>query len=636
MTRENKILIIRLIISLIFWTTGIILQFGIDYSFTIEMIYLGLFIIAYLFAGYDVLWGAIKHIISGDFLDEYFLMSFATIGAFVIRIFGDIEYLEAVAVMIFFQVGEVFQGIAVEKSKNAIMNTMNLSVTRCTLLNGDVVDPYDVKIGDVIVIKPGEMVPIDGIAMTNGVINQASLTGEAVDIDICENDIVLSGSINTTVPLNIKTTKMYSDSTAAKIIDMVENATMRKAKSEKFITKFSRIYTPIVVLFAIILAILPPVITGFINGFSKDVFSGYIYAALTCLVVSCPCALVVSIPLTYFAGIGANARKKIIVKGGNHLEDLALCDTIILDKTGTLTKAKFEVVEIIGDDKNEIIKIAKGLEKNSTHPLASAINEYDGESYDFEIEETPGFGIVGFKDNDKYICGSLKLLKRHNIEIESIDLAGSILYIAKNDKFIGAIRLEDSPKDEAKDNISKLISMGKRVIVLSGDTKNSVESLCNKLGITEYYYSLLPQDKVAKVEEIIKSKNTGKILFVGDGINDAPVLALSDIGVSMGQIGSDSAIEASDVVILNDNLDALPNMLNISKKTRRIVIENIIFIIAIKILILILCAISNLPGFEEFKMPMWVAIFGDVGVCVIAILNSMRALRVKNDKINNG
>jgi Cd2+/Zn2+-exporting ATPase len=629
MNKNNKILIIRLIIAFLFWIAGIVLQFAVPYSFSIEMVYLSLFIVAYLISGYDILWGAIKHIISGELLDEYFLMSFATIGAFVIRVFGDIEYLEAVAVMIFFQIGEVFQGIAVEKSKNAIMNTMNLSVTKCTLLNGDVVDPYDVQIGDVIVIKPGEMVPIDGIAMTSGVINQASLTGEAIDIDVNENDVILSGSINTTAPLNIKTTKLYSDSTASKIIDMVENATMRKAKSERFITKFARIYTPIVVSFALLLALLPPTIIGLIDSFSGDLYSKYIYAALTCLVVSCPCALVVSVPLTYFAGIGANAKKKIIVKGGNYLEDLALCDTIIMDKTGTLTKAKFEVVEIIGDNKEEIIKIAKGLEKYSTHPLALAINEYEGDSYDFEIEETPGFGIVGIKDNDKYICGSLKLLKRFNIDVDSIDLAGSILYIAKNNEFVGAIRLEDTPKDEAKENISKLISMGKRVIVLSGDTKNSVESLCNKLGIKEYYYSLLPEDKVSKAEEIIKSKDTGKVLFVGDGINDAPVLALSDIGVSMGQIGSDSAIEASDVVILNDNLDALPNMLNISYKTRRIVIENIIFIITVKILILLLCAISNLPALEGFKMPMWVAIFGDVGVCVIAILNSMRALRVK-------
>lgn len=629
MEKRNKILIFRLIIALLFWISGIILEYAIPYSFSIEMVYLSLFIVSYIISGYDILWGALKHILSGELLDEYFLMSFATIGAFVIRIFGDIEYLEAVAVMIFFQIGEVFQGIAVEKSKSAIMNTMNLSVTKCTLLNGDVVDPYDVQIGDIIIIKPGEMVPIDGVAMTSGVINQASLTGEAIDIDVSENDVILSGSINTTAPLNIKTTKLYSDSTAYKIIDMVENATMRKAKSERFITKFARVYTPIVVIFALLLALLPPTIIGLVDSFSGDVYSKYIYAALTCLVVSCPCALVVSVPLSYFAGIGASAKKKIIVKGGNYLEDLALCDTIIMDKTGTLTKAKFEVVEIIGDNKEEIIKIAKGLEKYSTHPLALAINEYEGESYDFEIEETPGFGIVGIKDNDKYICGSLKLLNRFNIETNSIDLAGSILYIAKNNEFIGAIRLEDTPKDEAKENISKLISMGKRVIVLSGDTKNSVESLCNKLGIREYYYSLLPEDKVSKTEEIIKSKDTGKVLFVGDGINDAPVLALSDIGVSMGQIGSDSAIEASDVVILNDNLDALPNMLNISYKTRRIVIENIIFIITAKILILLLCAISNLPALEGFKIPMWVAIFGDVGVCVIAILNSMRALRVK-------
>ncbi len=631
MTKKNIILIVRLIVAFIIWISAIITQYAVEYSFEIEMVYLSLYIVSYIIAGYDILWGAIKHIISGNLLDEYFLMSIATIGAFCIRFFGDIEYLEGVAVMIFFQIGEVFQGYAVEKSRKAIMNTLDLSVTKVTLDSGDVIDPEDVEVGSIIVVKPGEMIPLDGVLETNAVINCASLTGEALDLDLSVGDSVLSGSINTTTPIKVKVTKKYYDSTATKIIDMVENATMKKAKSEKFISKFAVIYTPIVVGLALILGGLIPLIICFVNGFDNagSVFSPYVYAALVCLVVSCPCALVVSVPLTFFAGIGAGARKKIIIKGGISLEDMSECDTVILDKTGTLTKSSFEVVKVVGD--SEVIKIAKGLEINSTHPLAKAVCKMDSDYYDFEIEETPGYGVVGMKDNVKYLCGSKKLLERNNVIVMDIEEAGSILYIAKGSECIGAIILEDVIKDEAKESISKLQELGVRIVVLSGDTKLSVESICNRLNIEEYHYSLLPDDKVRIVEEIINEKKSGKVIFVGDGINDAPVLALSDIGVSMGQIGSDAAIEASDVVVLNDNLKALPNMLNIAKKTKKIVVENIIFTIGIKVLILLLSAIGNIDIFQGFKLPMWVAIFGDVGVCLIAILNSMRALRVKNN-----
>jgi len=632
MTRKNIILIIRLAVALIIWLAAILIQHLIPYSFEIELVYLSLYIVAYIISGYDILWGALKHIISGNFLDEYFLMSIATIGAFCIRFFGDIEYLEGVAVMIFFQIGEVFQGYAVERSRKAIMNTLDLSITKVTLESGEVIDPEDVKIDDVIIVKPGEMIPLDGVLVTNAVINSASLTGEALDLDLSIGDEVLSGSINTTMPIKVRVTKEYYDSTATKIIDMVENATMKKAKSERFISKFASIYTPIVVGLAIILGGLIPLIICFVNGFdnASSVFSPYVYAALVCLVVSCPCALVVSVPLTFFAGIGASAKKKIIIKGGISLEEMSKCDTVVLDKTGTLTKSAFEVVKVIGDD--EILKIAKGLEINSTHPLAQAVCKLDVDYYDFEIEETPGYGVVGIKDNIKYLCGSKRLMDRNNIKCIDINEAGSILYIAKDNECLGAIILEDVIKDEAQESISKLLEMGIRIVVLSGDTKLSVESICNRLGITEYHYALLPNDKVRIVEEIINSKDTNKVIFVGDGINDAPVLALSDIGVSMGQIGSDAAIEASDVVVLNDNLNALPNMLNIAKRTKVIVIENIIFTIGVKVIILLLSAIGNIDIFSGFKLPMWVAIFGDVGVCLIAILNSMRALKTKKIK----
>lgn len=624
MTKKNKILLIRLIIAIIFWITGIILQNNISSDY--EIIYLIIYIISYLIAGYDILIGAIRNIIQGNLLDEFFLMAIASIGAFLMRLLGEAEYLEAVAVMIFFQIGEIFQGIAVEKSRTAIMETMDLKVTRCTLESGEDIDPEDVKIGQRILVKPGEMIPLDGISIGSGTINTASLTGEAVDVEISDGDLVLSGSINQYSPIIIEVTKEYFDSTATKILDMVENSTMKKSKSEKFITKFSHVYTPIVVILALALATIPPVIIGLVNGFSYSVFKEYIYAALTCLVVSCPCALVVSVPLTYFAGIGANAKRKIIVKGGSYLEDLAFVDTIILDKTGTLTKSEFEIVKVIGN-KDEIIKIAKGLESKSTHPLAKAINKIEAECYEFDITETPGLGVLGYLDGARYICGSAKLLSRFDITPIDIDEAGSVLFIAKDNECLGAIILEDSLKPEAISNIKTLIELNKRIVVLSGDTKKSVESICKRLGITEYFYGLLPQDKVSKAEEIINSCS-GKVVFVGDGINDAPVLALADIGISMGQIGSDAAIEASDVVLLNDNLESLPTMLKIAKKTRSIVIQNIIFSIGIKVLVLLLCAFSNLPIFN-FTVPIGIAIFADVGVCVIAIINAMRALRVK-------
>lgn len=626
MDRKNKVLIIRILIALVLWIIAIILNYGVSKSLTTEIIYITLYSISYIISGYDILFGAIRNILSGQLLDEYFLMSIATIGAFLMRLFGSEEYLEAVAVMIFFQVGEIFQGIAVTKSKNAIISTMKLQVNLCLLENGDSVDPNEVEIGSHIIIKPGEMVPIDGEALEDGVINQASLTGEAMDIEVSKGDIILSGSINVSKPLYIKTTKAYSDSTASKIIDMVENATMKKAKSEKFITKFARIYTPIVVGFAVILAGLVPTIIGLFTGFSYELYGNYIYSALTCLVVSCPCALVVSIPLSYFASIGANAKNKIIVKGGSYIEDLALCNTIILDKTGTLTKATFEVTNIYGN-KDEVIKIAKGLEKNSTHPLALAINKMDGDTLDLEIEEHPGLGVIGKKDNDLYYCGSKSHLEKNGIKPIDVDDIGSILYVAKNNECLGAIILEDVIKTEAIDVIKKLKDNDINVVVLSGDNKNTVKKVCDKLSIDNYYSNLLPADKVNKATEIINS-NDKKTIFVGDGINDAPVLALSDIGVSMGQIGSDSAIEASDIVILNDDLNALPLMLKIAKKTKRIVIENIIFILLIKLVILALCAVINIfyGGFEPLML---IAIFGDVGVCVLAVLNSMRALVIK-------
>lgn len=600
---KKKLLIARLVVAFILWICAIGLS-----NYDIASIIL--FSCAYIIAGYDIIIGAIRNLFQGRLLDEFFLMAIASIGAIFLK-----EYIEAVAVMIFFQVGEFFQELAVEKSRCAILDTINLKVNKCYLENGDEVDPEDIKIGTNILVKPGEMVPLDGIAVNGGAVNVASLTGEALDVDVDPGDVVLSGSINTTTPMIITSTKEYYDSTAAKILDMVENATMKKAKSEQFITKFARVYTPIVVFLALILAFIPPLILGF-----NEHFNVWLYRSLSFLVVSCPCALVISVPLSYFAGIGANARQKIIVKGGSYLEDLANCSTVVMDKTGTLTKASFVVKRIVSNDENELIKIAKGLEIKSTHPLAVAIQGLDGDYYEFDIEETPGYGIVGYLNNDKYICGSKKLLEKNNIHPIELEEAGSILYIAKNDSCLGAIVLEDEIKDDVVASIEILKKMNKKIVVLSGDTYLSVKAICDKLGIKNYHYGLLPQDKVSIVEGII-STSKGKVVFVGDGINDAPVLALSDIGVSMGQIGSDAAIEASDIVVLNDKLSALPKMLKIAKKTKRIVLQNIIFAILIKVATLLLCAFGIL-GME------W-AIFADVGVCVIAVINAMRALKCK-------
>ncbi len=631
-SKKDKILILRLIISISLWVCGLILTYTLSLPSenealnSNEIIVLIIFVVAYLISGYDVLFKAVRNVFSGQLLDENFLMAIASIGAFCIRFLGAREYPESVAVMIFYQIGEMFQGIAVERSKKAITDTMGLKVSKCHLLNGNDVDPNDININDIIIVKPGEMVPLDSISNCEGIINQASLTGEPLDLSISKGDVVLSGSINKNTPLELIVKKKYEDSTATKIIDMVENATMRKAKSEKIISKFAHIYTPIVVGLAIALAIIPPIILGLINGFSADLFKDYLYVALLCLVVSCPCALVVSVPLTYFSGIGASAKRKIIIKGASYLDSLANVNTIVMDKTGTLTKASFEITKIIGND--EIIKIAKGLEKNSTHPLAMAINNYESDYYEMNIEETPGYGIKGVLNNDTYLIGSKKLMNKENIEIPNIDEAGTTLYLAKNNEYIGAIILEDTLKDEAKMAIDSLHKMNKNAYVLSGDNEKSVKSSCEKLGIKNYYGGLLPNDKVDKVTEII-ANSEGNVAFVGDGINDAPVLALADIGISMGQVGSDAAVEASDVVILNDNLNALPIMLKIAKKTKVIVYENIIISIGIKIIILLLAAISNLPFMQGFKLPMWLAIFGDVGVLIICILNALRALRIK-------
>lgn len=600
----NRKLFVRIIVSFILWIIGLFLS---DY----QIWQLVLILLSYTIISYDVIFGAFRNIFRGEFLDELFLMLIASVGAFLLG-----ELVEAVAIILFFQIGEMFQGYAVTKSRNTIMNTMNLSARVCHLEGGTDVEPEECKIGDVIIVKPGEMIPIDGVLLSDGTINCSSLTGEALDIDVSKGDTVLSGSINVTNPIKIKTTKDYYDSTASKILDMIENATMKKAKSEKFITKFAHYYTPIVVILAIIVAFIPPLFLGF-----KENIAIWGYKSLSFLVVSCPCALVISVPLTYFAGIGAGAKNKIIIKGGSYLEELSLVENIVMDKTGTITKAKLHVDELITKyEHNETIKIIKGLEKNSNHPIAMAIKDLEGVGYEFDIIEEAGLGIVGKRLNSTYYAGNRRLLEKYNVPLLNHNVNGTVLYLAKDNEHIATIILKDTIKEEAKLEIDTLHNMDKKVIVLSGDQKEVVKEVCDELNINKYHYELLPADKVNEIEKIIDNAN-GKTIYIGDGINDAPVLAISDIGVSMGQIGSDAAIEASDVVILNDDLSAISKMLKIAKKTRKIVLENIFISIGIKIIVLIL-TILGLVGIEF-------AIFADVGVCVIAVLNAMRALSIK-------
>ena len=632
MNKNQKILLIRLIISSILWLSAVILYLilkveDLPLSFNIsELIVLILIVISYLLIGYDILFNAVKKIFKGNLMSEDFLMSIASLAAFSLRFLGHREYLDATAIMLFYQLGEFFQGVITEKNQKDIINTMNLKVNICHKENGLDILPKDVNINDIIIVKVGEMVPLDGISLNSTSINKSSLNGEPLDIYIEQGENVLSGSIVKSKPLKLQVTKKYADSTATKILEMVENATIRKTKTEKFISRFARIYTPIVIALAVFLAVVPPMVIGFIDGFSKHVFYNYLYAAILCLVVSCPCALVVSVPLTYFSSIGFAAKNKIIIKGSTYLDKLGKTKTIVMDKTGTLTKATFSVKQVNGD----VIEIAKGLEKNSLHPLAQAINSYPGDILDLSTTEYDGLGVIGFDKNDKkYLIGSKKLMVKESINLTNPVDEAIVLYVAEENNQIGSIVLEDTPKKEAYGVIEKLYNQNYDIVVLSGDNKKSVQSTMNGLNIKDYYADLMPDEKIKIFDNIrtTNKKNKRSTVFIGDGINDAPVLSLADVGISMGQLGSDAAIEASDVVVLNDNLESIPLLMKISQKSKKLVIQNIILSIGIKLVILLLTILSNI--LKTFTVPMELAIFGDVGVLIITILNALRALYIK-------
>lgn len=617
MTKKMKKKLIRVIISFILLVLAFILK--LDNTIINNI----LFITSYLIVGYDIVLKALRNITRGKIFDENFLMTTATIGAFFIG-----EFPEAVAVMLFYQVGELFQSYAVDKSRKSVASLMDIRPDYANLYHDkktERVEPNKVKVGDIILIKPGEKIPLDGIVVEgSSILNTLALTGESMPRSVSVSDEVLSGCINNEGILKVKVTKEFSESTVSKILDLVENASNRKSKSENFISKFAKYYTPIVVIIAILLALIPPLLTD-------TTFKTWIYRALSFLVVSCPCALVISIPLSFFAGIGASSRIGVLVKGSNYLEALANTEIVVCDKTGTLTEGIFEVQKVnpIGYSKEDLLKYTSYAENYSNHPIALSIKEAYGKAINEKLvtktKELKGKGIVAKVESKEVLVGNEKLMIEYNVDyIKSNDI-GTVIHIAIDKRYVGSITISDRIKEDAYKAVKEFReNYVKKIVMLTGDREDISKNVSKELKLDKYYAELLPQDKVKKVESLMKEKSkNGKLVFIGDGINDAPVLALSDIGVAMGGLGSDAAIEVADIVIMTDEPSKLANAIKISKKTMQIVKENIIFAITVKILVLLLSAIGIAT--------MWAAVFADVGVSVIAIINALRILRVKKD-----
>ncbi len=580
---------------------------------------LSLFLVAYLLTGYDILITAAKNILKGSVFDENFLMSLSSIGAFCIG-----EYPEAVAVIMFYQIGEYLQGLAVGKSRKSIKDLMNIKPDYANLVkNGEVIktNPADVGLGSIILVKPGEKIPLDGI-ITEGsaFVDLSSLTGESVPEKVSVGDSVLSGSINTDGMLKIKTTKVFGESTVVKIMEMVETASAKKAPAERFITKFSRIYTPVVVGLALIMAVIPALF------FSVE-FSESIHRALLFLVVSCPCALVISVPLTFFAGIGDSSKRGILIKGSNYIQELSKIDNIVFDKTGTITKGVYKVVKILpekGVSERELLEKAYALEFYSVHPIAkSIISDYESKNVKKEMavsdyREISGYGVKGILKGKGVSVGNYKLMEKEGLRPPKYKNMGTAVYVSEDGKYIGQLIISDEIKNDAKQAVSDLKKLGlKNITMLTGDRRESAELTAKEVGIENVFYDLLPNEKVHKIEEIYDEKPSSKILFVGDGINDAPVLARVNVGVAMGGIGSDAAVEAADVVIINDEPIKIPMAIKIAKNTMKLVRQNISFALLVKFSVLILSATGVLVS-------MWLAIFADVGVTLLVVLNAMR------------
>ena len=607
----------RIIIGAIFFIVAIVIDTNI------EWLNIALYLISYIIVGGDIVKRAVRNIFKGKVFDENFLMSIATIGAMLIG-----EYPEGIAVMLFYQVGELFQSYAVDKSRRSIADAMDIRPDYANVKRGDEVikvDPDEVQIGDIIVIKPGERVPLDGkVIEGNSMVDTSALTGESVPREVEVGHEILSGCINVNGVITAEVTKEYGESTVSKILDLVENASSKKSQSEQFITKFARYYTPIVVIIAVFLAIIPPLV---IDGAT---FSDWIYRALTFLVVSCPCALVVSIPLSFFGGIGGASRKGILVKGSNYLEALAEAEIIVFDKTGTLTKGVFNVQEVHpeGVSKEELLELTAYAESYSNHPISNSLKQAYGKEIDngriSDVEEVSGHGVFATVDGKKVSAGNIKLMKKLNIPCYEGEVVGTVVHVGIDDKYAGYIVIADEAKEDSARAIKELKEAKiKQTVMLTGDTKNVASKVAKQLGLDKVYSELLPGDKVEKVEELLAQKSAkGKLAFVGDGINDAPVLARADIGIAMGGLGSDAAIEAADIVIMTDEPSKIATAIKVSKKTLRIAHQNTVFSIGIKIIVLILSAFGIAT--------MWAAIFADVGVTIIAVLNAFRALNVKN------
>lgn len=579
------------------------------------------FLFSYIIVGHKIIYKAFRNIIRGKVFDENFLMTIATLGAFFIN-----EIPEAVTVILFYQIGEFFQDYALDKSRKSISSLMDIRPDYANVVKGKdtvKVNPSEVKIGDIIVVKSGEKIPLDGIVESgDSALNTSALTGESKLRKVDIGDEVLSGSINISGILKIKVTKEFSESTVSKILELVQNASNRKSESENFITKFARYYTPIVVIEAILLSVIPPVI------FNQD-FNTWIYRALSFLVVSCPCALVVSIPLGFFSGIGACSKNGILVKGSNYLEAISKSEIVVFDKTGTITEGEFKVRSIHSVDirDNELLKLASYAEYYSNHPISISIKKDYGHKINpnkiSDVKEIPGRGVIALVDNKKVMVGNNKLLEENNIEYEKCDIIGTIIYVAVDNVYHGYMVISDRIKDDSALALRLLKNLGvKKTVMLTGDKDDVSKNVFERLNINEYYSELLPQDKVNIINEFKKKlTDDGKIVFAGDGINDAPVIMSADIGISMGGVGSDAAIEASDIVIMTDELSKIATVINISKSTMKIVKQNIVFAISVKIFVLLLISFGILT--------MWSAVFADVGVSVLAILNSIRILKIK-------
>ena len=623
MTEKQKKMLVRIIVTFVIFAV----LFAAEHTGNLErlegsvLLFL-IYLVPYLIIGYDIVWKAIRNISHGQVFDENFLMMIATFGALGVR-----EYSEAVAVMLFYQIGELFQGYAVGKSRQSIAAMMDICPEYANIEeDGELkqVDPDDVEIGTIIIIKPGERIPLDGVVVEGeSLIDTAALTGESVPRKAAVGDEIISGCVNGNGTLKVRTTKEFDDSTVSKILELVENASSKKAHVGNFITRFAKYYTPVVTIAAVILAIVPPLVLG--GGWSD-----WIQRACIFLVISCPCALVISVPLGFFGGIGAASKLGVLVKGSNYLEALAQMDTMVFDKTGTLTKGEFKVTEILpaeGFTKETLLNLAALGEGYSTHPIAASIREAYGQPLDMnrvnDAKEVAGHGIQVQIDGQEVFIGNEKLMRAQNITPAACESIGTVIYVACEGKYAGAIVISDTIKDGAKEAIRGMKAVGvKKCVMLTGDRKEAAELVAKELDIDEVHAELLPQDKVSQVEALL-SKETEKerLAFVGDGINDAPVLSRADIGIAMGSMGSDAAIEAADVVLMDDDIRKIASVVRISRKTLTIVHQNIVFALAVKALVLILGALG--------MANMWEAVFADVGVSVIAILNSMRALKTE-------